>query len=75
MRTLERDLLSKYHNRINIESSNTPDKSGLFEVQIENGRLAWSKKETNRFPVGDRDMNGIYECIDEALNINKNLIV
>ncbi len=46
----------------------TPNRTGLFEVQIENGKLAWSKKETDAFPTSEDDLKKIFACIDEALN-------
>ena len=50
-RALEQMLLAKYKEKIIVEEIPTLTDTELFEVQIEGGKLAWSKKATNRHPT------------------------
>jgi selT/selW/selH-like putative selenoprotein len=45
----------------------TPTRTGLFEVQIVGGKLAWSKKETSKFPTAKDDLDKVFLCVKEAL--------
>jgi selT/selW/selH-like putative selenoprotein len=65
---LRQALQAKYGDKIVIEGERTPSATGLFEVQIVNGPLAFSKKQTNRFPESKEDLQKIYELIDKALS-------
>ena len=42
-RALQQMLLSRYKDKIIVEEIVTPTQTGLFEVQIEGDKLAWSK--------------------------------
>ncbi len=45
----------------------TKNQSGKFEVQIEGGKLAWSKKETGKFPTSKHDMDSIFASVKASL--------
>lgn len=69
LRDLEIRISTRYPNKqVEVIGQQTSKPSGAFEVQIEGGKLIWSKKETFTFPMYPRDMNRIYYYIDEALN-------
>lgn len=44
-----------------------PARTGKFEVITGNGKVAWSKLETKKFPNTKKDMESIYACIEDNL--------
>jgi selT/selW/selH-like putative selenoprotein len=53
---------------LNIIGIATPNRTGKFEVQIEGGKLAWSKITSGKFPTTEKDMESIFACIEEKMN-------
>lgn len=70
-RALEKALLAEFPSKLKISSEATPTATGLFEVLINDNKLAWSKKETNKFPTSEKDMDHIFSNIQEALDTKK----
>lgn len=70
-RALEKALLAEFPSKLEISGEATPTATGLFEVLINENKLVWSKKQTNKFPTSERDMDGIFDQIEEVLEQKK----
>ncbi len=46
----------------------TPTQTGLFEVQIVDGPLIWSKAKCGKFPNTPKDISLIYDEIKKAID-------
>ena len=64
---LKRALLAKFADKIEISGKSTPTTTGYFEVQIVGGPLVWSKKECNKFPSQQTDLDKIFAEVAKLL--------
>lgn len=64
---VEADLLGEFPQQLRITGKKDVAYTGAFEVQIEGGKLAWSKKHCGQFPKNIKDMKQIYAAVREAL--------
>ncbi len=67
-RALKDAILAQFPDKVEVEGEATPERSGKFEVQVEGGKLAWSKIESGKFPTTEKQMEEIFACIEEVFN-------
>lgn len=67
-RVLQKDLLAKFPGRLQIIATVSAPSSNDFEVLIEDGTVAWSKKATGHFPSTRKHMDQIFKAVDVSLN-------
>lgn len=64
---LKKQLLAKFPTDLEVVGSPTPTRTGYFEVQIVDGPLVWSKKQSNTFPSSQADLDKIFEAVGKAM--------